>query len=122
MVQPNAVGSYPAQMSLALPDILTISLRQRIDPRTTLLAGFEFDRWTRIQSMPITSLNGGTTYGTLAPNYKNGWMVSMGGQVGNAAQVLLGMVLIGLVAWLMESLVFRRLERHYQHWHSGAAR
>lgn len=51
-----------------------------------------------------------------------GWMVSMGGQVGNAGQVLLGMVLIGLVAWLMESLVFRRLERHYQHWHSGAAR
>ena len=80
VVQPNAVGSYPAQMSLALPDILTIGLRQRIDPRTTLLAGFEFDRWTRIQSMPITSLNGGTTYGTLAPNYKNGWMVSMGGE------------------------------------------
>jgi NitT/TauT family transport system permease protein/taurine transport system permease protein len=45
-----------------------------------------------------------------------GWMVSMGGQVGNAEQVLLGMVLIGLVAWLMESLVFRRLERHYQRW------
>ena len=45
-----------------------------------------------------------------------GWMVSMGGQVGNAEQVLLGMVLIGLVAWLVESLVFRRLERRYQRW------
>ena len=47
-----------------------------------------------------------------------GWMVSMGGQVGNAEQVLLGMVLIGAVAWLVESLVFRRLERRYQRWNA----
>ncbi|WP_277965002.1 ABC transporter permease [Pseudomonas sp. RIT-To-2] len=45
-----------------------------------------------------------------------GWMVSMGGQIGNSSQVLLGIVLIGLLAWLMESLVFRRIERHYQAW------
>ncbi|MBW8896572.1 MAG: ABC transporter permease, partial [Massilia sp.] len=32
--------------------------------------------------------------------------------------VLLGMALIGLVAWLMESLVFRRLERRYQRWNA----
>ena len=47
-----------------------------------------------------------------------GWMVSMGGQVGNAEQVLLGMALIGLIAWLVESLVFRRLERHYERWNA----
>lgn len=45
-----------------------------------------------------------------------GWMVSMGGQIGNSNQVLLGIVLIGLIAWLMESFVFRRIERHYQSW------
>ncbi|WP_246164996.1 ABC transporter permease [Pigmentiphaga aceris] len=45
-----------------------------------------------------------------------GWMVSMGGQIGNSSQVLLGIALIGLMAWLMESLVFRRIERHYQAW------
>jgi NitT/TauT family transport system permease protein/taurine transport system permease protein len=45
-----------------------------------------------------------------------GWMVSMGGQIGNSSQVLLGICIIGLIAWLMESLVFRRIERHYQHW------
>jgi ABC-type nitrate/sulfonate/bicarbonate transport system permease component len=45
-----------------------------------------------------------------------GWMVSMGGQIGNSSQVLLGIAVIGLIAWLMESLVFRRIERHYQHW------
>jgi NitT/TauT family transport system permease protein/taurine transport system permease protein len=45
-----------------------------------------------------------------------GWMVAMGGQVGNSAQVLLGIALIGLTAWLMESLVFRRIERRYEGW------
>lgn len=48
-----------------------------------------------------------------------GWMVSMGGQIGNASQVLLGIAIIGLLAWLMESLVFRRLERHYQTWRAA---
>jgi ABC-type nitrate/sulfonate/bicarbonate transport system permease component len=45
-----------------------------------------------------------------------GWMVSTGGQIGNSSQVLLGICLIGLIAWLTESLLFRRLEAHYQHW------
>lgn len=45
-----------------------------------------------------------------------GWMVAMGGQIGNSSQVLLGIALIGLIAWLMESFVFRRIERHYQTW------
>ena len=45
-----------------------------------------------------------------------GWMVAMGGQVGNSAQVLLGIALIGLTAWLMESLVFRWIERRYESW------
>jgi ABC-type nitrate/sulfonate/bicarbonate transport system permease component len=45
-----------------------------------------------------------------------GWMVAMGGQIGNSAQVLLGIAIIGIIAWLMESLVFRRIEQHYQTW------
>lgn len=48
-----------------------------------------------------------------------GWMVSMGGQIGNSSQVLLGITIIGLLAWMMESLVFRRLERHYQSWRAA---
>ena len=47
-----------------------------------------------------------------------GWMVSMGGQIGNSSQVLLGIALIGMTAMLMEALVFRRIERHYQAWRS----
>lgn len=35
---------------------------------------------------------------------------------GNSAQVLLGIVLIGFFAWLMEGLVFRRIERRHEGW------
>ncbi len=45
-----------------------------------------------------------------------GWMVATGGQTGNTAEVLLGIALIGSIAWLMESLVFRRIERRYASW------
>ena len=45
-----------------------------------------------------------------------GWMVSTGGQVGNTSQVLLGMALIALIAYLAERLLFRRLESRYRHW------
>jgi taurine transport system permease protein len=45
-----------------------------------------------------------------------GWMVAVGGQIGNTAQVLLGIVMIGLIAWAMEAAVFSRLERRYTAW------
>jgi len=46
-----------------------------------------------------------------------GWMVAMGGQVGNSSQVLLGIAIIGAIAWVAEFLIFRRIELHYQAWH-----
>jgi ABC-type nitrate/sulfonate/bicarbonate transport system permease component len=45
-----------------------------------------------------------------------GWMVATGGQIGNTAQVLLGIILIGLIAWAAEAIIFSRLERHYRAW------
>jgi len=45
-----------------------------------------------------------------------GWMVSMGGEIGNARQVLLGIVLIGGLSWLFERLIFRQIERKYEVW------
>lgn len=45
-----------------------------------------------------------------------GWMVSMGGEIGNSRQVLLGIVLIGGVSWMFERLLFRRIEKHYEVW------
>lgn len=45
-----------------------------------------------------------------------GWMVSMGGEIGNSRQVLLGIVLIGGISYLFERAFFRRLEKRYEVW------
>jgi len=45
-----------------------------------------------------------------------GWMVSQGGEIGNAKQVMLGIVLIGSISLLFERAVFRQLEKHYEVW------
>ena len=46
-----------------------------------------------------------------------GWMVAMGGQIGSSSQVLLGIAIIGTIAWVTEFLIFRRIELRYQSWH-----
>jgi NitT/TauT family transport system permease protein/taurine transport system permease protein len=45
-----------------------------------------------------------------------GWMVSMGGEIGNTAQVMMGIVLIGLFSWMFERFGFRQLEKKYEVW------
>ena len=45
-----------------------------------------------------------------------GWMVSMGGEIGNSRQVLLGIVLIGGISWLFERMIFRQIEKRYEVW------
>ena len=45
-----------------------------------------------------------------------GWMVQVGGEIGNARQILLGIVLIGGFSYLFERLLFRPIERRYEVW------
>jgi ABC-type nitrate/sulfonate/bicarbonate transport system permease component len=98
----RALGARPAQLLLhvylpaSLP-VLTAALR----------IGFS-QAWRALVAAEMVGASKGI-----------GWMVSMGGQVGNSSQVLLGIAIIGLIAWLMESLVFRRIERHYENWRTA---
>ncbi len=77
-------GSNPVGARLDLPEIVTIGLRQRIAPQFTLLAGFEWSNWRRVQQLRVTSTGGLVPVGTVLAlqnlNYKNGWMVSGGGE------------------------------------------
>ena len=45
-----------------------------------------------------------------------GWMVQVGGEIGNARQVLLGIALIGGFSYLFERLLFRPIEKRYEVW------
>ncbi len=84
LVQPLPVGSYPAQLTLKLPDVVTLGLKQRITNDLTLLAGFEWDHWNTVQQLPITSSGGfppaGTVYETISARFTNGYIVSLGGE------------------------------------------
>lgn len=45
-----------------------------------------------------------------------GWMVQVGGEIGNSRQVLLGIVLIGGFSYLFERAFFRPIEKRYEVW------
>lgn len=76
----TAVAGYPAQLKLDLPDTLTLGLRQRLTPDFSLLAGFEWDQWSRLGAVPVTAVGSGAVLDTIAFDYNNGWLASLGGE------------------------------------------
>jgi len=80
-------GSTPGSVNLTLnlPDMLTVGLRQRINDRLTLLAGFEWSNWSRIGTANLMTGNGGaaTIGGTAVKfpfEYSDGYFYSLGAE------------------------------------------
>ncbi len=79
-------GAYiPTSFSAGTADIYTIGVRQRITNDFDLLAGFEYDKWN-LGTLPVVNTLTNTQV-TLSGNpvavpfnFKNGWMVSLGGE------------------------------------------
>ncbi|MDI1345667.1 MAG: outer membrane protein transport protein [Pseudolabrys sp.] len=72
-------------LTLPLPDMVTVGLRQGIGDRFTLLAGIEWSGWSRIGRVPVWQGNGAAaTVGGAALafpfNYRDGWYYSLGGE------------------------------------------
>lgn len=72
-------------LTLPLPDMVTVGLRQGIGDRFTLLAGIEWSNWSRIGRVPVWQGNGAAaTVGGAALafpfNYRDGWYYSLGGE------------------------------------------
>ena len=69
-----------------LPEIVTLSLRQRVNPRLTFLGTIEWTNWSRIQSIDIkcATVDGvacvanGQTLSALELNYDDGWFFAGG--------------------------------------------
>ncbi len=77
--------AIPVSAPLTLPDSINVGLRQRISPQFTLLAGLEWTDWSKEQSLVVSSNGGGivpagAVIQTLAFNYRDGWMFSLGGE------------------------------------------
>ena len=77
-------GKYNVGVKFDLPDTLTVGLRQRITPVFTLLAGFEWDGWSKLGTLPVVATGpvpgAGTVLNSIAFNYKDGWLASLGGE------------------------------------------
>lgn len=72
-------------LTLPLPDMLTVGLRQGIGDRFTLLAGVEWSGWSRIGSPGVMQPNGsparvGGPAFKLPFEYSDGWFYSLGGE------------------------------------------
>jgi long-chain fatty acid transport protein len=68
-----------------LPDIVSLGIRQRLDPRWTLLGTVEWSNWSRIGTSNIVQLNGSpaTVLGTASSikfQYRDGWFFSGGAE------------------------------------------
>lgn len=72
----GGIGSLLATAPLNTPEVLTIGLRQKINPQWTVLAGFEWTNWSRLGHVPVR-LNG-VVGKELAFAYQDGYMASTG--------------------------------------------
>jgi long-chain fatty acid transport protein len=71
--------------SIALPDMITVGLRQRLTDRLTAMAGFEWTNWSRIGTSTVTTPSGATatvagTAVQLPFNYSDGYYYSLGAE------------------------------------------
>jgi long-chain fatty acid transport protein len=84
-------GSTPGPVSttLDLPDVVSLGLRQRVDPQWTLLGTVEWTNWSRIGTSAVVQGNGAPAtvlsgFGggnvTLPFQYEDGWFFSVGAE------------------------------------------
>jgi len=68
----------PATVEHTLPDMLTISLRQRIGEKFTLLGSVEWTNWSLFKNFDIESTP--VNPGPEAYNWKDSWLFAVGGE------------------------------------------
>jgi long-chain fatty acid transport protein len=74
-----------ASTTVDLPDIVSLGIRQRLDPRWTLLGTVEWSNWSRIGTSNITQPNGLPVFVLGVPQsipfqYRDGWFFSGGAE------------------------------------------
>lgn len=76
-----AVGAAngPITATLKLPDMVTVGLRQGLNDRWTLLAGFEWSHWSRIGTTTIPTNSALVTL-SLPFQYSDGYLYSLGAE------------------------------------------
>src|SRR3974377_1326155 len=73
-------GALPANLTVNAPSILSLGLRQRIDPQWTLLGTVEWTNWNRIGTSVISTPLPPSPFLTLPFQWKDGWLFSIGAE------------------------------------------
>lgn len=75
--------NQPIKTNIKLPDQITVGLRQQVTDRLTFLAGYEWTRWSVLNSFPAYFTQpplAGRLATTLAFRYSNSWFASVGAE------------------------------------------
>ena len=90
-VQQDMTGTYtsplsgalsPIKLRVMLPDSISVGLKRKLTDQWTILAGYEWTNWSRIQFPVFYNQTTGVRIGALPLGYKDGWMVSGGLEYG----------------------------------------
>jgi long-chain fatty acid transport protein len=73
-INPDITASFKS------PETVTIGLRQKLNDRATLLAGLEWANWSRFKELRIKADATGATLGVTDEQWKDSWLVSLGGE------------------------------------------
>lgn len=74
----SPLGVSAANTTVNLPGMVSLGIRQRIDPQWTLLGTVEWTNWSRIGTSNI--MVGGATVATIPFQYQDGWFFSVGAE------------------------------------------
>lgn len=86
-VQQDLSGNYtspisgtvtPIKLRVMLPDSVTVGVKRKLTDQWTVLAGYEWTNWSRIQFPVYYSQASGARISALPLGYKDGWMASAG--------------------------------------------
>jgi len=70
------LGALPIKANINLPEMVTAGVRQMINEQWTVLGGFEWDNWSRLKILPVTS--SGIPVSEVPFKYRDGYMASLG--------------------------------------------
>ena len=80
LILPILVGpTVAADTTINLPDMVSLGVRQRLNPQLTLLGTVEWTNWSRIGTSVVTGPTGATLT-TLPFQYQDGWFFSVGAE------------------------------------------
>jgi long-chain fatty acid transport protein len=80
VVTPFGIGSQLIRSNLNTPEIVTLGLKQDLNPQWTVTGTVQWTNWSRLQAPPIVNRVTGTPIAGLGLRYRDEWFFAAGAQ------------------------------------------